>query len=65
MMTIIAGSKYVIMKKLGMGPNELFAVSEKQAYFNRLKNTRVLDTDGKIYVPLLTIDQDDINQMDV
>lgn len=54
-----------LMKKLGMNPDELFPHSEQQEFFNVIKNTTVIEPDGKTYVPLATITKEDIAQWGV
>ncbi|MCL1799024.1 MAG: molybdopterin-dependent oxidoreductase [Eggerthellaceae bacterium] len=52
-------------KALGVDTDELFPFDEKQAYFNILARTTVVDADGETSVPLATITGEDIEKWGV
>ncbi|MBM4761286.1 molybdopterin-dependent oxidoreductase [Bacillus sp. B15-48] len=54
-----------LLKRLGKDPNEVYPISEKQQFFNKLAGTTVMKEDGSEYEPLLTITQKDINEWGV
>ncbi|WPC76204.1 molybdopterin-dependent oxidoreductase [Vibrio porteresiae] len=47
-------------ERLGVDVNALFPISEKQQFFNQIMGSTVIDTDGKSYVPLVTITEEDL-----
>ncbi|MDR1183210.1 MAG: molybdopterin-dependent oxidoreductase [Coriobacteriales bacterium] len=52
----------MLAAKLDVDADELFPFDEKQAWFNMLATTTVVDTDGITKVPLATIAQSDIDE---
>ena len=55
----------LFMKKMGVEESKLYPFSDKQAWFNQLVNTTVLDSDGKTMVKMCTITQQDIDEWKV
>jgi anaerobic dimethyl sulfoxide reductase subunit A len=51
-----------LLKKLGKDPSELYPISEKQQFFNKLVGTTVITENGVDYEPLLTITSKDISE---
>ncbi|QOL13431.1 molybdopterin-dependent oxidoreductase [Dickeya dianthicola] len=47
-------------KRLGVDIDKVFPISEKQQFFNQIAGATVVDSDGKTYVPLVTITLEDI-----
>ncbi|AFM00261.1 anaerobic dehydrogenase, typically selenocysteine-containing [Desulfitobacterium dehalogenans ATCC 51507] len=54
-----------LAKKLGIDEKEAFPFDEKQQFFNALASTTVVNEDGKTYGPLVTITQEDIDELGV
>lgn len=54
-----------LAKRLGLNPQELFPIDEKQQFFNQLAGCTVVEEDGKTYVPLVTITANDIAEWGV
>lgn len=54
-----------LAKKLGINEKEAFPFDEKQQFFNALASATVVNEDGKIYGPLVTITEADISEMGV
>ncbi|MEQ6378273.1 molybdopterin-dependent oxidoreductase [Bacillaceae bacterium S4-13-56] len=54
-----------LMKKLGKDSKELYPFDEKQAFFNQLAQTQVIDKQGVNFEPLLTITAKDIAEWGV
>ena len=55
----------MLADKLGVDTHELFPFGEKQAYFNQIASTTVVDSDGKTSVPLATVTQEDLDSWGV
>ena len=53
-----------LLERLGYNPSDVYPISEKQAYFNKLATTMLYDEQGESS-PLFTITQDDIDKMGV
>ncbi|WP_312028291.1 molybdopterin-dependent oxidoreductase [Bacillus salinus] len=49
-----------LAKRLGLNPDEIYPISAKQQFFNRLAGAKVITKDGKDYETLVTITQKDI-----
>lgn len=54
-----------LAQRLGLNVEELFPLSEKQKFFNRLIGSTVICENGEDYEPLLTITEKDINEWEV
>lgn len=54
-----------LAKRLGLDADEIFPISEKQQFFNRLQGATVVNEDGKTDSPLLTITAQDIQDWNV
>ncbi|HEM6843749.1 molybdopterin-dependent oxidoreductase [Providencia rettgeri] len=54
-----------IGKRLGIDVDEVFPVSEKQQFFNKLNGATIIGEDGKTTEPLITITQADIDEWQV
>lgn len=54
-----------LAKKLGINEKEVYPFDEKQQYFNTLASITVVNEDGKTYGPLVTITQEDIDELGV
>lgn len=50
-----------LAKRMGVNPDELYPLSPKQQYFNKIAGATVITEDGKGYEPLVTITERDIN----
>ena len=50
-----------IAEALGMNPDELYPLSEKQQFMNKLLGTTITQPDGETTAPLLTITQEDLD----
>lgn len=55
----------MLLEALGIDPALVYPISEKQAFFNQLKGATVVADDSMDMVPLLTITQEDIDEMGV
>ena len=55
----------LLLKALGKDPNELYPISEKQQYFNKLAGSKVVKENGVDYEPLCTITEADIKEWGV
>jgi anaerobic dimethyl sulfoxide reductase subunit A len=49
----------------GYNPDELFPYDEKQQFFDVIAGSKVLDEDGKTWMPLATITQEDVDEWGV
>ncbi|MCE7791797.1 molybdopterin-dependent oxidoreductase [Salipaludibacillus sp. CUR1] len=54
-----------IAKRIGLDPEELYPVDEKQQFFNSLAGAQVIKDNGEEYEPLVTITKEDINKWGV
>ena len=54
-----------LMKGLGLDPENLYPLSETQAWFNKIAGSTVINKEGTDYVPLATITEDDIEEWGV
>ena len=54
-----------LARRLGLDPDEINAVSEKQRVYNQLSGAGIRRADGKGYDPLFTISEEEIAQMGV
>lgn len=54
-----------LAKRLGIDPNEVYPITEKQQLFNSLAGAEVITEDGQNYVPLVTITEKDIKNWGV
>lgn len=54
-----------LAKRLGLNPDEIYPVSDKQQFFNSLVGAKVITKDGENYEPLVTITQQDIQEWGV
>lgn len=54
-----------LAKRLGLDPDEIYPISEKQQLFNSLAGAEVIKKDGVNYEPLVTITQKDIQNWGV
>ncbi|MGF7483544.1 molybdopterin-dependent oxidoreductase [Providencia sp. SP181] len=52
-------------KRLGADVDEIFPISEKQQFFNKLNGATIIAEDGKTKEPLITITQKDIDEWQV
>lgn len=48
--------------RLGVDIKKVFPISEKQQFFNQIIGSTVVESDGKTYVPLVTITSEDISK---
>lgn len=56
----------LLLEALGMNPDDVYPLSEKQQFFNQLAGSTVVDADSETGVsPLLTITQADIDEWEV
>lgn len=54
-----------LLTYMGVDPKLGYPVSEKARYFYELYDTKVMDDDGKTYVPMVKITQEDIDEWGV
>jgi len=54
-----------LAKRLGLDPDEMYPISEKQQLFNSLAGAEVIKDNGKDYEPLVTITAKDIKEWGV
>lgn len=54
-----------LMKRLGKDPTEIYPFDEKQAFFNKLATSMVIDEKGENFVPFVTITAQDIKEWGV
>jgi anaerobic dimethyl sulfoxide reductase subunit A len=54
-----------LLEKLGKNPAEIYPFDEKQAFFNLLSSSTVIDEAGKDFEPLVTITSQDIKEWGV
>nr|WP_295973351.1 molybdopterin-dependent oxidoreductase [uncultured Bacillus sp.] len=54
-----------LLKKLGKDPDEIYPFDEKQAFFNQLATSEVIDQQGVNFEPLVTITEQDIKDWGV
>jgi anaerobic dimethyl sulfoxide reductase subunit A len=54
-----------LAKRLGLNPNEIYPISEKQQLFNSIAGAQVINKDGVNYDTLVTITQKDIKEWGV
>ncbi|RDB70725.1 dimethyl sulfoxide reductase subunit A [Eggerthella sinensis] len=55
--------QYLLLEALGFEADLFYPASEEQRHFDRIVNTTVLDEDGKTWVPLVTITQEDLDEV--
>lgn len=51
-----------LAKRLGLNPDEIYPLTEKQQFFNSLAGAQVIGGDGETYEPLITITEKDIQE---
>lgn len=54
-----------LAKRLGLDPDEIYPISEKQQFFNKLAGAEVITDDGEGYEPLVTITEKDLKEWGV
>ena len=53
-----------LLERLGYDPKDVYPYTEEQCYFNYLASSTIMDESGE-YTPLITITQEDIDEMGV
>lgn len=54
-----------LAKRMGVNPDDLYPISSKQQYFNKIAGTTVINETGDSYEPLVTITQKDLSDWGV